>query len=163
MSINAIEAHSRWYEDIAKEIGRLKDWLSQKDYKKYKLDLLLRIAGRVDVFSAACSECQAFQPEIKRLVQDLNNFAQLPKQVAKEERKRYFRQISDMVKHLQKQHKLVTEGYYMGIGIAIGMAVSAGIGTALGNPGAGTGIGIALGLVIGKYLDNKAKKEGRVI
>ena len=158
-----VESRSRWYQDIEREIGRHKDWLSQKDYKKYKLDLLLRIAGRVDTFSAACSECQAFQPEIKRLVQDLNNFAQLPKQVAKEERKSYFRRVNDFVKHLQKQHKLVTEGYYMGIGIAIGLAVSAGIGTALGNPGVGTGIGIALGLAIGKYLDNKAKKEGRVI
>ncbi len=158
-----MEAHSRWYEDIAKEISLRKDWLSKKDSKKYKLDLLLRITGRVDGFSAACGECQMFQPEIKRLTQDLGNLVQMPKQGSKEERRRYFRTINNIIKHLQKHHKLVTEGYYMGIGIAIGTGIATAIGAALGNPGAGMGIGVAIGLAIGRYLDKKAKKEGRVI
>jgi len=81
----------------------------------------------------------------------------------KEKRKSYFKTINNIIKHLQKQHKLVNEGHYIGIGMAIG----AGIGTALGaifeNPGVGTGIGTAVGLAIGTYLDKKAKKEGRII
>jgi len=81
----------------------------------------------------------------------------------KERRRSYLKQISVIVKHLQKQHKLVTEGYYMGIGLAIGAAIGVALGAALGNPGIGPGIGVALGVAIGGYLDRKAKKEGRVI
>ena len=154
-----MEAHSRWYDDIVKEISLHKDILGKKESKKYKLDLLLRIAGRVDSFFPRCGECQIFQQDITQLTQDLGYLAQW----SKEKRKGYFKKLNNITKHLQKHHKLVAEGHYIGIGIAIGVAIGAGIGTALGKPGLGPGIGIALGLAIGAYLDNKAKKEDRVI
>ena len=59
-----MEAHSDWYNRIVKEISLHKDTLSKKDYKKYKLDLLLRIVKRVDGFFSYCGECQTFQQEI---------------------------------------------------------------------------------------------------
>ena len=152
-------AHSRWYDDIVKEISLHKDILGKKDAKKYKLDVLLRIAGRVDNFLSRCGECQIFQQDITQLTQDLGYIVQ----ASKEKRKGYFKTMNNIIKHLQKQHKLVNEGHYIGIGMAIG----AGIGTALGaifeNPGVGTGIGTAVGLAIGGYLDKKAKNEGKVI
>ena len=154
-----IEAHSRWYGDIVKQIILHKDILGKKESKKYKLDLLLRIAGRVDSFFSHCGECQIFQQDITQLTQDLGYIVQMPK----EKRKGYFKKLNNITKHLQKHHKLVAEGHYIGIGIAIGVAIGAGIGTALGKPGLGPGLGIALGLAIGAYLDNKAKKEDRVI
>ena len=154
-----MEVHSKWYDGIAKEINLHKDILSQKDQKKYKLDLLLRVAKKVDSFSSSCGQCQVFQPDITQLTQDLGYLAQWPK----EKRKSYFKTISNIVKHLQKQHKLVTEGHYIGIGMAIGVGIGTAIGAVLDNPGAGTGIGTAIGLAIGAYLDKKAKKEGRVI
>ncbi|GAG07337.1 unnamed protein product, partial [marine sediment metagenome] len=86
------------------------------------------------------------------LTQDLEYLAQW----SKERRKSYFKTIDTIIKHLRKQHKLITEGYYIGIGLAIGI----GIGAALGNPGIGPAIGTALGLAIGSYLDKKAKQEG---
>jgi len=154
-----MEVHSKWYDGIVKEINLHKDLLSHKDQKKYKLDLLLRITERVDTFSSECGECQMLQPDITQLTQDLGYIVHTPK----EKRKSYFKTINNIIKHLQKQHKLVNEGHYIGIGMAIG----AGIGTALGaifeNPGVGTGIGTAVGLAIGTYLDKKAKKEGRII
>ena len=158
-----MEDRSRWYREIEQEIGRHRDFLDPKVYKKYKLALLLRIAARVDGFAAVCGECHGLQPEIKTLVSELNNLTYLPKQLSRKERKNYYRRINDMVKHLQKEHKLLPDNYYLGIGIGIGTAISAGLGAATGNPGVGTGIGIALGLAVGKYLDNKAEKEGRVI
>ena len=155
-----MEGHSDWYNRVAREISSYQDTLSKKGYKKYKLDLLLRIAKRVDDFSGYCGECQMFQLEVTRLIQDLGNLIQIPN---KEERKSYFKTISNMVKHLQKQHKLVSEGQYMGIGLAIGIGIGTAIGSALGNPGIGPAIGVAIGLAIGSYLDKKAKKEGRII
>ena len=154
-----MEAQSNWYNHINEEINLQKDLLTKKDYKKYKLDLLLRLAGRVDSFSAICGQCQTFQLEITQLTEVLRNLYLM----SKEKRKSYFKTISIITKHLQKEHKLVTEGYYVGIAMAIGTGIGVAIGAALKNAGIGPGIGIALGLIVGSYLDKKAKKEGRVI
>ena len=68
-----------------------------------------------------------------------------------------------MVKHLQKQHKLITEGQYVGIGMLVGGGVGTALGAVLENPALGTAIGTVLGLAVGTYLDRKAKKEGKII
>ena len=159
-----MEVGSQWYNRIATEISQYQITLSKKDAKKYKLDLLLRIARRVDDFSSYCGECQAFQQEITGLTQQLSLLVQMP---SKESLKSHSKAINGMVSHLKKVHKLVDKGHYLGMGIGIGMAVGAGLGaalgTALGNTAIGTPIGIAIGLAIGTYLDKKAKEEGRTI
>ena len=63
-----MENYNDWYIDIVKEIGRHKDKFSKRDYKKYKLGLLLRMAKRVANFSAYCVECQNFQGWVLLLV-----------------------------------------------------------------------------------------------
>ncbi len=161
-----MEARSDWYNRIVKEIGSHKDRLTEKEQKKYKLDLLLRIAGRVDSFYSLCGQCQLFQQDITQLTQDLSYLLQTPNP-SKEDRKSYSRKLNSIVKHLQKEHKLVNEGQYagmwIGIGTAIGVTIGAAIGAGTDNVGIGIPIGIAIGMAVGKYLDNKAKKEGRVI
>jgi len=154
------EARSKWYDRTAAEINIYKDTADKKVSKKYKLDLLLRVAGRVDDFAPYCGECQMFQQEVTSLAQDLGNLMQLP---GKERRKSHIKKIDDIVKHLKKEHKLVTEGYYRGMGMIIGPAISTGIGVAFENLSIGVAAGIAIGLAIGSYLDKKAEKEGRVI
>jgi len=154
-----MEVHSKWYDDIARSINSHKDTLSKKDYKKYKLDLLLRVAKRVAGFSSECGECQLFQPEIANLSKELSDLVQM----SKEKRKSYLKTINTIIKHLQKTHKLATEGQKIGIWIAIGVGIGAAIGAALDNPGIGTAIGVAIGVAIGAGLDAKAKKEGKVI
>jgi len=154
------EVRSDWYNRTATEINLYKDTSDKKVSKKYKLDLLLRVAGRVDEFSSSCGECQIFQQEVTTLAQDLGNLIQLP---GKERRKSHIKQIDNIVKHLKKEHKLVTEGQYIGIGLAIGVGGGTAIGAALGNPGIGPAIGTGIGLAIGAYLNKKAKEEGKVI
>jgi len=162
-----MENHNDWYKDVVKEIDKHKDTFSKRGYKKYKLDLLLRMAKRVASFSADCGECQNFQGEITKLAKDLGNLVQ----ASKEERKSYFKMINSILKHLQKHHELITEGenvaIWIGIGIAIGSGMSIVFGVGSDNSGMGmpigAGIGIAIGSAIGSYLDAKAKKEGRVI
>ena len=155
-----MEARSDWYNRTATEINLHQDTLSKRDSKKYKLDLLLRVANRVDDFASYCGECQMFQQEVTALTQDLGNLIQLPD---KERRKNHIKKIDDIVKHLKKEHKLITEGYYRGMGMIIGPAIGTGIGAALDNTGIGIAIGVALGFIIGSYLDKKAENEGRVI
>ncbi len=153
------ETDNDWYNDIVKEIDKHKGRFSKRDYKKYKLDLLLRVAKRVASFSADCSECQNFQIEIKKLAESLGNLIQL----SKEERKSYFRTIDNVIKHLQKHHELIVEEQNLEIWIAIGVTIGIALGSSLGNIGAGIAIGAAIGIAIGADLDAKAKKDGKVI
>ncbi|MFC1990246.1 hypothetical protein ACFLVW_06830 [Chloroflexota bacterium] len=129
--MDTTEAQSGRYKKIAREINPYRDTLSKRDYKKYKLYLLLRIAKRVDSFNSLCGECQTFQPEITTFAQDVGNLIQMPD---KEKRRRYLKAISNMSKHLQKQHKLVNEGQYMGIGTAFGAGFGTALGAVLDNP-----------------------------
>ncbi|MFC1988779.1 glycine zipper family protein [Chloroflexota bacterium] len=151
---------SNWYEDIAKQIHHLKDTTSEKDYKKYKLNLLLCLAQRVTEFSPECGQCQIFQQDISTLTQDVDNLIQADD---KDRRKAYLKTIKTIVVHLQKQHKLVTEGQYLGIGMSIGTGIGVALGAVGDNVGSGIPIGVGIGVAIGAALDAKAKKEGRVI
>lgn len=152
-----MEVYSDWYYGIERRINYQKDTLSEKDYRKYKLDLLLCLARRVGSFSALCTECQNRKQEITALTNDLANLSLMSKAA----RKSYFKALGDITKHLQKQHKLVTEGQYIGIGMAIGGAIGVALSAVL--EGGGLPIGIGIGAAFGFYLDAKAKKEGRVI
>jgi hypothetical protein len=159
-----MEVGSQWYNRIATDIEQYRVTLGQKDFKKHKLDLLLRIAKRVDGFSTTCSECEKLKQDITNLVQEMSMLIQMPNKAGF---KRHAKAIEGMVEHLKKVHKLVEKGHYMGMGIGIGMAIGAVAGGSLGaildNTGLGTAIGVGLGLAIGGYLDRKAREEGRVI
>ncbi|MFC1945287.1 hypothetical protein ACFLWF_00870 [Chloroflexota bacterium] len=155
-----MDSKSNWYDGIAKQISQLKNTLSEKDYKKYKLRLLLCAAERVVELSSECGQCQIFQQDISTLTQDVGNIIQIGD---KDKRKAHLKTIKGIIDHLRKQHKLVTEGYYMGIWMAIGAGIGVALGAAIGNVGSGIPIGSGIGTGIGATLDAKAKKEGRVI
>ncbi len=161
------EGGSAWFSRVATEIEQQRYALSPKDFKRYKLDLLLRVARRVDEFSAICDECQGYKDEITGLLRELGLLFQLPGQESREGFKKYSDAVKGMVEHLKKTHKLVDRHHYMGIATSIGTAAGAALGGALnqltGYAGLGTVAGIVLGLAIGWYLDRRAEEEGRVI
>ncbi len=74
-----------------------------------------------------------------------------------------------IVKFLEKEHKLVPKNYYrnlwMVVGMsAIGLPIGVVIGLSIGNIGLlaiGLPIGMVVGLVLGAGMDKKALKEGR--
>ena len=154
-----MEIANFWYNEVVKEIDKHKGRITKRDYKKYKLDLLIRVARRVASFSIDCPECQNFQIEIKNLVEHLGNLIQSPK----EERKSYFRTFDNVIEHLQKHHKLIVEEENLGIWIAIGVTIGIVLGSSLDNIGAGIAIGAGIGAAIGADLDDKARKDGKVI
>jgi hypothetical protein len=155
-----MESQSRWYEEINKKLEPYRDSLSKKEQKKYQLDLLTRVARRVAGFNEECGECQLFQQEITAYVNELGNMVHLADNVR---RKKYAKRLKQTVRHLQSQHKLVPKGHYVGIWTSIGTGIGVAIGAAMGTVGSGIPIGIGIGVVIGMMLDNKAKKEDRVI
>ena len=93
---------NKWYQNTEKEIGSLKEKMPKSDYKLYGVELLLRVAKRVDTLSSNCEYCQSHKGEISSLVTDLEN---LPK-ITKEEISDYDRMFRNLVRHLEKYHKL---------------------------------------------------------
>jgi hypothetical protein len=154
-----METYDSWLNNTLESFAAFKQTLGKKDIKKYKLDYLARVARRIAGLSKECGECQKFQGDISKLVQDLGGLVQS----SKEEKKNYDRKIKEITSHLQKKHKLVAEGTYVGFGIALGPAIGVAIGSGMGNVGAGIGIGVGIGVVIGSGLEAKAKKDGKII
>jgi t-SNARE complex subunit (syntaxin) len=115
---------SQWYNKIATEISQYKITLGEKGAARYKLDLLLRVAKRVDEFADICAECQAYKQEITNIVRELSLLMQMP---SKEAQKKQNKAVSVITEHLKKVHKLVEKGHYMGMGIGIGWAIGAAI------------------------------------
>jgi hypothetical protein len=151
--------HARWFEDTEKMLDSAQASLTPKMAKKLKLDLLRRVARRLAEFSDECGQCQVFQQDVTRLVQEIGNLPLM----TKESRRAYSKKIKLIVRHLQHHHKLIPDGHYLGIGLAIGSGIGVALGVALGTAGAGMPIGFGVGFAIGKWLDTKAKNEGRVI
>ncbi|MFC1953099.1 hypothetical protein ACFLWR_03105 [Chloroflexota bacterium] len=155
-----MSSQRKWYGGISEQLNQLKDTMDEKDYKKYKLKLLLCVAQRVTEFSPECGQCQIAQQAISTLTQDIGNLIQTDD---KGRRKSHIKAINAIVGHLQKQHKMVTEGYYMGIGLTIGSGIGVSLGAVMDNIGSGLPLGIGIGMAIGAALDAKAKKEDRII
>lgn len=74
-----------------------------------------------------------------------------------------------ILKYMEKQHKIVPKGYYQQLWLPLGMSVfgipmGVAFGLSLGNLaflGIGLPIGMAIGMAVGAGMDQKAAKEGR--
>jgi hypothetical protein len=156
---------SDWYNGIVQKINGIKNTLDQKDYRKFRLDSLSSVAQRIGQFSPECTQCMSFREDVDRMMTNAGNLAQTDD---KERRKSYLSDINENINkitgHLQKKHKLVTEGYYMALFTALGAAVGLTIGAvAFDSDSIGLAIGAGGGVAIGAALDAKAKKEDRIL
>ena len=144
----------------------LQDTFDEKTKKKYKLGLLSRIAHRLEDFGPACPTCQGFQEDYDQLLEPLKHIYLDAMGMSDFETKRYHDRVKRMVKHLKKEHHLVSEGYYFTMYMAIGSATGVATGSAasVSPPLAGLlPLGIVAGMLAGRYLDKKAERENRVI
>jgi len=155
-----MEIQNRWHKETTEKINSYQSSLSKKEQKKYQLDLLTRVTGRVAGFYDECGECQLFQQEITAYVNELGNMIHLSDNIR---RKQYGKRLKQTVRHLKDQHKLVPKGHYVGIWTSIGTGIGVAIGAGMDSVGAGIPIGIGIGVGIGMMLDARAKREDRVI
>tara|TARA_R100000935_G_C2776330_1_gene139812 strand:- start:350 stop:814 length:465 start_codon:yes stop_codon:yes gene_type:complete len=89
----------------------------------------------------------------------------------KELRKQINNTQCNIIKLLEKDHKLVTKNHYRNTWLALGMAVfgiplGVAFGAGIGNMaflGIGLPIGMAIGIAVGTAMDKKAFEEGRQI
>jgi hypothetical protein len=150
---------TEWYTLFQTGVESLKSQLG-RDAQDYHLDRFLKLARRVDEFAADCPKCKLLRPQMDQMLRDLA--ANAP-QILREQKRSFLGQMQDIMSHLHKTHGLIGEGQNVGTWLAIGTAVGVALGAGLSNPLIGIPTGVVLGLIVGTVLDNKAKKEGKVI
>ena len=148
-----------WFDNITIEINRQKQKFSPREYKVYKIDLLIRISKRLNDYFPDCIDCQNMKREMEIIIGSLDNLIQS----SREEQKNYFNAIDNIVKHLKEKHHLISEGQNLALLLPLGVGIGLPLGIPMGNIALGIPIGLAIGAAIGVSLDAKAKREGRVI
>ena len=150
-------------EILEQDIARLKGKLNIKQAGSVKLNLLERIVKRLNSFSDTCDACRESTRNLKVFTDKMDTSWE---SFNKTDFKPYHIALKYCISHLEKNHKLVTEGYYaslymaifMPIGIAMGIAFNASWGIAIG-----VAVGMCIGLAVGSGMDADAKKKGQVI
>lgn len=149
------------YIELLKELEELKVSVDIQTAKKLSLDLLERIIKRLGEFSPECDECSQSLNELEKYIKQLKD-----KQggLDKNDLKQNSIKLNSITSHLQKQHKLVTEGCYLSIFMCLGMSIGLVFGlTIFDNIALGLPIGMGIGVAIGSGMDADAKKKGMVI
>src|SRR5690242_10983714 len=112
-------------KQLLKEVVVLKEKLNTKQKKELKLDLLERLINIVFLYSEECEVCKHFLGKIENMIKILGNILDKEDNIGFKE---YHLSLKTILSHLQKKHKLVTEGYYMSLYMSIGIAIGASLG-----------------------------------
>ncbi|ADU32002.1 hypothetical protein Bcell_3762 [Evansella cellulosilytica DSM 2522] len=127
--------------------------------KKLQLKQSSKLIVKLDSLSEECEECQhhfdGFEDHIHQLkAGDFNE----------DSLKKHKKFLYKVTSHLQKKHKIVSEGYYMSIFMSIGISMGVVFGlTIFDNIALGIPIGLSMGLAIGAGIDADSKKKGLVL
>ncbi len=148
-------------EKLLNDLAQFKQGLGDKNVKQFQIELLEHAIKRLGSYSGDCQECA------KHLVELISHFEKLKNksgQFEKMDLKEHRTLVNSAIAHLQKEHKLVTPGYYMTLYMSMGMSIGLIFGLLLfDNIALGLSIGMLFGLVIGMAVDGDAKKKGLTI
>lgn len=147
--------NSNWCEEVSERILNVLLVIDEKQAKKYKVSMLFRIVQRLDHFSMTngCSDCES----LKENINDLLLFLETQNDMDHKQYKETFKLI---INHLVKKHGLVEDGTYLSLGMTYGLILGAVLSSIYYMAIA---FGMLFGLIFGSALDNKMKKQGRVI
>lgn len=132
----------------------LKGTTKKREAKVYKN--FIGILSGLETRDFLEEELQTIQSKIESL--DL-------KSNAENKRNYYAKKLQVFKTFLKKEFSLITEGYYMSLGIGLGLCFGVAIGTSFGPQGSSMGVslGMLIGLVIGRAKDLEAEKDNRVL
>ncbi|WP_010272674.1 hypothetical protein [Paenibacillus senegalensis] len=139
----------------------IEELANTKGAKKLALEQTARIIHRLDSFSSECKECNQFFIQLEEHIAQL---AGRGDQLTKHDVKEHTQLINHLTSHLKERHNLVPKGYYIGMYMAFGVSFGLLFGMLLfDNIALGLPIGMGIGLAMGSGMDEKVKKEGRVL
>ncbi|WP_235848917.1 MULTISPECIES: hypothetical protein [Bacillaceae] len=129
--------------------------------KKLQLEKWRRVANKLNFFGKECEECRQQFTVLENHLNQLNSGGNI---VEPSKIKEYTIKLKSLLSHLEKKHKVISDGYYLSIYMSIGMSFGVVFGlTLFDNIALGIPIGFSVGLAIGAGLDADAKKKGLVI
>ena len=154
-----------WYRKLVQAVEEHREQLGQKQWHKYRVDLLLKIANRVREFSDGCETCRGYQHTLTRLEEE---FQELPD--SKAQRQYQLVQLRAMTGHFVEVHRLAAPGYFarkwlklgMLAGLALGFLAMLVYGNLLLWP-LGVLVGAGLAWVYGLTEDKKFEREHRLL
>lgn len=156
-----INMDNELFEKIINDIAELRTEIDDKKAKKLNLVLLERVVKRVNSFSEGCEECKKYLIELNNHIENIINNH---KNSEKIDFKEYRHKMNITISHLQKEHKLVPENYYMGAFMSVGISIGFIFGLLLfDTQSMGISIGLVMGLAIGSAKDSDCKKKGITI
>lgn len=142
------------------EIAALKKKLQPKEIKRLQLELLERVLKRLADFGDECQQCKEYKATLEEQILNLNKSVDTSQTY---DAKSYQSTLRVTLVHLQRKHKLITEGTYIGMYMSIGIALGMPLGLAMGNISIGLPIGMVIGMAIGSSFEADAKKKGLMI
>ena len=154
-----------WHRKLVDAIGRRRDGFTAKQWARYRMDGLLKVAARVRDLSPSCETCQGFQHTLSRLEEELQ---ELPD--SKAQRQYQAQQLALMEAHFVVGHRLASPGFFvrkwvrLGVlaGVVVGCLAALVTGSFLLIPAA-TLVGLGVGLLYGQTEDQKVEREHRRI
>ncbi len=141
-------------------LSYLKENSDSRLAKRLKLEKLERIMNRIISYSEKCQNCHDSLLELEKILNHpIDQLAGSDPALYKV----YHLFLKKLTSHLQKQHQLVPEDYYVGLWMSLGMAIGVSLGVVFDDLAIGIGLGMCVGVAIGASQDANAKKAGRVI
>ncbi|MCM3766144.1 hypothetical protein [Neobacillus niacini] len=144
------------YDVLKDRLNHLKG--TPTDSAVLNFDKLGRITDKLYSFSPNCEECRLYLKEVDSHLRYLNEHMN---EWSKEDIEKSKNIESESFRHLQKVHKIITNGTYLATFMSIGMSLGIAFGIAIfDNIALGLPMGLSIGLAIGAGLDADAKKKG---
>jgi hypothetical protein len=147
-------------EKLMKIIKKTGESLNSDIAKKIDFQQLESVTRRLVQFFDECKECQEYTDMIIKYIEDTNKFSDFED---KQELKNFNHDIEAIVSHMQSKHKLITDGYYMSIGLVLGTGIGIASGSAFNNVSIGISVGMCIGLAVGAGVDAYYRKKGQVL
>ncbi|MFZ7134241.1 MAG: hypothetical protein ACOWWR_17990 [Eubacteriales bacterium] len=146
------------FDKLINEITEITQKAGSKTAKRLDLKLLERATKKLYLFSKNCAACESYLMDLDIHIKSFNNQLEHLQEM---DIKNHQCKVKEMISHLQKQHGLVSEGYYVDNYMTFGMSLGLIAGLLLlNNLALGLTMGMCLGLIFGSMKDAQAKKKG---
>ncbi len=112
-----------WFRKLEAAVEAQREALTAKQWTKYRIDYVLKVANRIREFSESCEVCQGYQHTLTRLEEE---FPELPG--SKAQRQYQGAQLRRIEEHFVVAHRLAPPGFFLRKWLRTGVFVGLGAG-----------------------------------
>jgi tetrahydromethanopterin S-methyltransferase subunit B len=148
-------------DDVKSMLQALKSTADEETAKKLQWEKCDRIIEKLSSFSSDCEACNEHLTDLEKHIIHLNSKSV---SLAEDDIIQLNQKSENISSHLQKEHKMVTSGYYLSIYMTTGMSFGVVLGLILfDNIALWLPIGFGIGIAMGAAMDADAQKKGMVL